>query len=333
MEIKTLKEVSQELGYSMGTVSRAINNKKGVSETTRKEILAALDNIGYRPNRLAQGLVKKQSHFIGVIVPDFSNDFLGYIVHTIEEELEAMDYHMLLFSTDWNSEIEKQKIQLALSNQVDGIIIKPVSTKSINFDNLPVPVVLASQTYTDKYSWIDIDNVHGGNLATEHLLKCGYKKICFVGLPSSDLIYKDRLKGYTNALEAYNIPVSEDYIFYCDPNIQAGYELMNELLKLPEMPDAAFCCDDAIALGLMSCASDHGISIPDDFGLVGFNDTDISKLPQINLTTIYQPKSNIGRFSVQMLLNMIDSKEPLLPQKMILSPSLQIRSTTRKISE
>lgn len=327
MNDQTIKSISKELGYSTATISRVINNKKGVSDQTRRMIIDAMNQLGYQPNRIAQSLVKKRSKTIGVIVPDFANDFLGSIVNTIEDALEAQGYSMLLFSTNWNIESEKKKIQLALQSQVDGIILKPISTKTNHFKHLPVPTVLVSQTYSSDSNWVDIDNKKAGILATEHLIKCGYKKIAFIGENPHNIIYTDRYEGYCEALKKYGMEPME--AFYCKNSIDAGYKLIDDLSKDPTPPDALFSCDDTYAIGAMVWANDNNISVPDDFGIVGFNNSTISRLPQIDLTTISQPKEQIGHYAVQMLIYMIKSKESQAPQKIILSPELVIRSTTR----
>lgn len=326
MSNQTIKNVAKQLGYSTATISRVINNQKGVSKQTRQLVLNAMDEIGYHPNRIAQSLVKKKSKLVGVIVPDFANDFLGFIVNTIEESLEANGYHMLLFSTNWNTKVEKEKIQLALQNQVDGIILKPTSTKANHFCNLPVPTVLVSQTYGKNTSWVDIDNVKSGYIATEHLVKCGYKRIAFVGDTPHNVIYTDRYQGYCDALKENGLEPME--AFFCSNSIDSGFEFVNRLYRNSSLPDAVFCCDDTYAIGIMSWAKKHGLSIPNDFGVIGFNDSVISKLPQINLTTIAQPKEQIGRYAVQILMYAIEAEAVRSPQKIMLSPELVIRATT-----
>lgn len=330
MKDLNISSIAKELGYSTATISRVVNNKKGVGEKTREQILDAIGKMGYRPNRIAQSLAQKRSKIIGVIVPDFANDFLGSIVNTIEQTLESLGYRILLFSTNWNIDSEKEKIQLAIESQVDGIILKPTSTKAKHFNNLPVPVVLVSQTYNNSISWVDIDNKEAGLIGTEHLIVCGYKKIAFIGETPSNLIYTKRYEGYKKALEQHGLEPLKP--FYCKNSIDAGYDLINSLHESNNLPDAVFCSDDNNAIGLMAWALDHKISIPDDLGIVGFNNSTMSKLPQINLTTISQPKEQIGRYAVQSLIDIINYlPKKAMPQRIVLSPNLIKRATTREI--
>ena len=177
---KTLKEISAELGYSFGTVSRAINNKKGVSEKTRKKILEELNKLGYQPNRIAQSLAKQHSHLIGVILPDISNGFFSTITLYLEEALESAGYHMLLFNTGWDTEVEKNKILLAQANQVDGIILKPISTNPKFKQAITAPTVLISQEYDI------VARYQGGNNAG-HTVKNERGKFVLNLLPSGIL--------------------------------------------------------------------------------------------------------------------------------------------------
>lgn len=331
---KTLKEISAELGYSFGTVSRAINNKKGVSEKTRKKILEELNKLGYQPNRIAQSLAKQHSHLIGVILPDISNGFFSTITLYLEEALESAGYHMLLFNTGWDTEVEKNKILLAQANQVDGIILKPISTNPKFKQAITAPTVLISQEYDDSLSWIDIDNFQTGYMATKQLISCGYERIAFIScFPSSNIAYARRRDGYISALREHNLPISEDYITFCMPGIEAGYNKMKEFFNMPLPPDAVFCCDDVNSLGCLSFARRHAIKIPDDFGIIGCNDTEFSALPQIDLTTISHSLRQMASTASNMIINMIERNDEWQIQKTVFSPKIIIRSTIRPVTK
>lgn len=328
---KTLKEISAELGYSFGTVSRAINNKKGVSEETRKKILQELDRLGYQPNRIAQSLVKQRSHLIGVILPDISNAFFSSLTLHLEEALESAGYHMLLFNTRWDTEIEKNKIQLAQANQVDGIIIKPVSTNSQFKKLLSVPTVLISQEYDDSLSWIDIDNFQTGYIATKQLISCGYKRIAFISChPSNNIAYLKRCDGYIQALKEHGLPIRDDYITSCIPSIESGYNKMRDFFNMSEKPDAIFCCDDINAYGCLSYAKQHSINIPEDFGIIGCNDTVFTAFPLIDLTSISHSLPQMTSIATNMMVNLIEQSDKWSVQKTVIAPKMIYRSTIRK---
>ena len=330
MSINSLKEAAKAIGYSPGTVSRAINHRKGVSEKTRQEILDALDNIGYHPNRIAQSLVRKKSNLIAVIVPEFANDFLGSIVMIMEESMEKQGYHMLLFSTNWDIKSEKEKIRLAMSNQVDGIIIKPSTHDVRHIEKLDLPVVMVSQTHTGNMSCVDIDNQKAAYDATQYLIDLGYKNIAFISSVSSNIIYKLRYEGYKKALCDSGIDTT--HYFECENGLQYGYPLMEKIMSGSDKIDAVFSCDDYFVVGMLTYAKEHGISVPDELGLIGFNNTIISQLSQIDMTTVSQPKEQIGQYAVRMMIDIIESGERSA-QKITLSSTLIPRSTTRKKSD
>lgn len=331
---KTLKEISNELGYSFGTVSRAINNKKGVSEKTRLKILSALNDMNYQPNRIAQSLAKQRSNLIGVILPDISNGFFSTLMRYLEEALESVNYHMLLFNTDWDTESEQSKISLAQANQVDGIILKPIYSNNKFKKYLKVPTVLISQEYDDSLSWVDIDNFQAGYLAAKHLINCGYKRIAFIScFPESNMAYIKRRDGYIHALNESGLIISDDFITFCMPGIESGYEKAKELFSLPVPPDAAFFCDDFNAFGCLAYAKDHSIQIPSEFGITGCNDTVFSSLPQLYLTSISQSLEQMALSAVTMITNMIDCQNQWHNQKIILSPSIICRSSTKDIAD
>lgn len=332
MNGKTIEDVAQIVGCSVGTVSRAINNRKGVSEKTRKRILKTMEEIGYQPNAVAQSLTLKQTHSIGVIIPDISHDFLGGVALAIEDELSRHHYDMLLFNTKWDPQMERKKLLLAQAKRVDGIILKPAVDDIPFMKPIHTPTVLVSQTYTGNTSFVDIENETAGYLATSHLLDCGYRRIAFLGGNPVTGMVRQRLDGYLHALAERGIPVDPRLICHCDYTISDGSRHMDALLALPEPPDAVFCCSDASALGACKSADEHGYHIPEQIGIVGFNDDEIAGIPQVSLTTIGQPRRQIGQLAAQMIINMIENKEDWHPQKVLLSPELIVRSTTRKIA-
>ena len=171
---KKIEDVAKIVGCSVGTVSRAINNRKGVSEKTRQHILQTMKDIGYQPNAMAQSLTRKHTHLIAVIIPDVSHNFFSKIVQAAEVELASKHYNVLLFSSNWDPEVEREKILLAQSLRVDGIILNP-STDELPFtEPAAIPTILVNHTSKGNISYVDIDNEASSFMAIEYLIKCGY---------------------------------------------------------------------------------------------------------------------------------------------------------------
>ncbi len=333
MSGKTIEDVAKIVGCSVGTVSRAINNRRGVSEKTRQHILQTMKDIGYQPNAMAQSLTRKHTHLIAVIIPDVSHNFFSKIVQAAEVELASKHYNVLLFSSNWDPEMEREKILLAQSLRVDGIILNPSTDKLPFTEPAAIPTILVNHTSKGNISYVDIDNEASSFMAIEYLIKCGYKRIAFMGGYPVSYMVNLRQQGYQRALQQYEIPFDESLICHSRYTIEAGYHAMEKLFQLPNPPDAIYChCDDS-ALGAYKCAMDHNLSVPDDFGIVGFDNDEIAGLPLVELTTVDQLRYQIGKLAAQMIINMVENKEDWNPQKVILSPKLIIRKTTRALSE
>lgn len=333
MNGKTIEDVAKIVGCSVGTVSRAINNRKGVSEKTRQRILRTMEEIGYQPNAIAQSLVQQQTHLIAIIIPDVSHKFFSEIVQAAEVELASKHYNLLLFSSNWDSEIEREKILLAQSLRVDGIILNPSTDIDTFTKSIHTPTILVNHTSSGDISYVDIDNEASSYIAIKYLIKCGYKRIAFMGgFPVSHMVML-RQEGYQRALQEHGLPFDEDLICHSKYTVEAGYDAMDKLFQLPNPPDAVYChCDDS-ALGAYKCAVDHNLSVPQDFGVVGFDNDEIAGLPQVELTTVDQLRYQIGKLAAQMIVNMVENKDNWNPQKIILTPKLIIRKTTRPFAD
>lgn len=329
MNKKRREDIAAIVGCSVGTVSRAINNQKGVSEETRKKILKVMEEEGYQPNAVARSLSQKRTNTIGVLIPDFSHAFLGGAAQAIEKELSARNYSTLLFNTEWDPNVERKKLIAAQARSVDGIILKP-SLNTVDFmKDIYTPTVLVSHTFGEKMSYVDIDNELAGYMAAEHLIKCGYKRIAFMGGATNISMIELRYKGFCRAMEEYKLPVRGEYVRKADDSIRDGYHNMEQLFELDEHPDAVFCIGDLAALGACKSSSERGIDIPSELGVIGFNNDEFAELPQIALTTVKQPREKIGQMAAKMIIDMIEQGDEWYPQRVLFSPEIIVRSTTK----
>lgn len=329
----TIKDIAKKIGISYATVSRALNNRAGVNPQTRERVLEAAEKMGYQPNAIARGLVMKSTHTIALVIPDITNPFFPEIVRSAEDEASELGYNTFLCNTNWDIEKEQSYLKLLQEKRVDGIILKPASDSEGNsFNNISVPLVLLDRTSKDdNYSCIEVDDRRGGFLATKHLIESGYKRIAFIGGKLDSYSDSQRKEGYRQALLRYKYEIDESLIRNGSFKTKSGYEIMNSLIKEGNVPDAVFAGNDVIALGVMQSAKEHGLNVPEDLGIVGYDDIDCAKLPQIQLTTIAQPKNQIGRYAVELLLSVINERDHKEPRIIILEPELIIRSTTKEI--
>lgn len=325
----TIKDIAKKLDISYTTVSRALNRSPKVNSVTMEKIIQEAKKMGYQPNAIARGLVKKYTKTIGLIIPDITKSYFSEIARSIEAVASKQGYNVLLCNTNWDKIQEITYLQMLQEKRVDGIIMKSVVDTDENlFNNIRTPLVLFnSRAYNDNYNYIETDNVRGGFLAVKHLIECEYKRIGFIGGKCNSYSNNQRLEGYKRALKKYNYPVDEGIIVNGDFNTKSGYDIMDRLLKLKNPPDAIFAGNDVIALGALYCAQEFGLNIPMDFGIVGFDNVSFAKIPQVQLSTIEQPKYYMGKRALEMLIEEIKGKKRA--KKIVVEPKLIIRATTR----
>ena len=321
-------------GVSYATVSRALSGKAGVNEETRKTILAEAANVGYQPNAVARGLVTRKTNIIGLAIPDITNPFFPEIARGVEDAASELGYNIFLCNTNWSFEKEETYLRVLQERRVDGIIITPVSDEEL-YRNIQIPMVFISRVPAEvNSSFVVIDNVRGGFLATKHLLETGYKRIAFIGGKSEVHVSAERLEGYKAALNRYKHSIDETLIVSGKFNSQSGYELAGKLLSGPNPPDAVFAANDVIALGVLQSAKELGLNVPGEFGIVGFDDIPFAAYSQIQLTTVSQPKYQMGKIAAEICIGEIGDRAKSdiahsASKKIILEPELVVRGTTR----
>lgn len=324
----TIKDIAKKTGVSYTTVSRALNGKPGVNQSTMELILAEAKRMGYQPNGIARGLVKKYTNTIGLIIPDITNPFFPAIARGVEDEANRHGYNVFLCNTNWDEEREKSYLEALQEKRVDGIIIQAAEDSQQDYENLSIPVVpVNTQCFRGAGSYVGVDNEKGGLLATKHLIESGYRRIAFVGGKTAYTNEK-RLEGYKRALDTFGFSIDESIITHGDFTTRSGYEQMGKLLKQSSPPDAVFAGNDLIALGVMNSVQEYGLHIPQDIGIVGFDNIYFAEFPQVQLTTIAQPMYEMGKIAFELLLESIKNKDGSNLKKVILEPELIIRKTT-----
>ncbi len=330
----TIKDIAEKLNISYSTVSRALNNKYGVKAETREKILEASKEMNYHPNAIARGLVNRQTHTIGLIIPDIKNPFYPEIAGGIEEIAADSGYNVFLCNTNWSKDRENQYINLLSERRVDGIIAAPVSSSVRNLEmnvHKRIPLVYVSKAPEDTdNSFVVIDDVRGGFLATKHLIESGYETIGFIGAADGDINTDERFKGYVTAFEKFGMVPDDKYVRCGDFRQTTGYNIIRSMIKENDYPRAIFAENDLIALGVIQAVKDLGLKVPGDIAIVGFDDIPIASMQEIQLSTICQPKYQMGKIAFENLLEIIkgNNKENS-SRKVILEPELIVRSSSQ----
>ena len=330
MRYITLKMVAEKAEVSVNTASRAINNKPDINLETKKRVLQIAKELGYIRNAAAVALRTKKTGTIGVVIADNRNPFYAEVLNGMEEAAREKNYHIILANTQRDYRKEEDAINLLLAKRVDGLLITPVQDKDDDIKNLidaNIPFVVVGRDFKNiEVDAIYNDEVKGGFLATEYLIKKGHKRIALI----DGFLYKSpakgRLEGYKKALRKYRIPLDESLISVGDINIEDGYERTKQMLEKNLDFTAIFAYNDMMAFGAMQAIKEKGLRIPEDIGLVGYDDIPFSSLISPALTTIRLKKQELGAESVKLLLSRINGNRKKT-KKVMLGVKLQIRES------
>jgi len=330
MKYITLKMVAERAGVSVNTASRAINNKLDINKETKKRILKVAQELGYVRNDTAVALRTKKTGTIGVVIADNRNPFYAEVLNGMEVAARGKNYHIILANTQRDYRKEEEAINLLLAKRVDGLLITPVQDRDDDIKNLieaNIPFVVVGRDFENiEVDAVYNDEVKGGFLATEYLIKKGHKKIALI----NGFLYKSpakgRLEGYKKALNKYRIPLDNSLISVGDINIEDGYERTKQMLEKILDFTAIFAYNDMMAFGSMQAIKEKGLRIPEDIGLVGYDDIPFNSLITPPLTTIRLNKKELGMESVKLLLSRINNNRKKI-KKIMLDVELIIRET------
>lgn len=326
-------------GVSKSTASRILAAEKGrkvpYSAPTQESVRNAARLLNYRPSKLARGLTGVRTGIIGLVIPTLEDSFFTTATTIIEGELAKKGYNVILSNTGGDSDLERAKVEDLLSWPVDGLIIAPVQQTADAglFWELwqnAVPFVLIDRVFADTpfYS-VTTDDHAGAVAAVEHLLSLGCRRIACVSGGLAVSTNRVRHDGYTEALIRNGLLPDTSLLAEVSPTEAGGRRAMERLLQLSETPDAVFCHSDLMAIGVMEVCLENGIRIPDDLALVGYADLDYSGVLRIPLTSIRQPRNEIGLAAAEILLARLDGEKPENAE-LKLPVELVIRESTRK---
>ena len=331
----TIKNVAELAGVHPSTVSRVINNDSRISEKTKNKVLLIIKKLGYTPNAIARGLKTKRTHTLGMLIPDITNPFFAEIARGVEDAANKNNFNVILCNTDDKLKKERTYLEILRGKRVDGLILGTahIRDKSIlELEKKKFPYILVSRNIEglDK-NCIIVDDVAGGIMVTEYLIKLGHRRIAHITGPLTVRAAINRLEGYKFALEKHQIEYHEELVEEGDFRIKGGYQAMKKFLELPEPPTAIFAANDLLALGAIQAIQKKKYHIPEDFCIIGFDDIRLASFVYPPLTTIRQPMLEMGALAVKMLLKIIEEGE-FNQKKEVLEPKLIIRESCRKIN-
>jgi LacI family transcriptional regulator len=329
----TIHDIARALNVTASTVSRALNGNTRISEDMRRAIHETAQRLNYEHNHIASALRSGRTNIVGVIVPTANRNFFASVVRGIEAVANASGYNVIICQSNDDPKSEANIIATLLRLRVDGIIVS-IAGNTRSFDHYRrvldkgVPLVLFDRVNEALGgSTVVIDDHLGGFLAAEHLIKQGFRRIAHVSGPAHLNIYKNRYRGYLDALEHYGVPHDPQYVKTGSVDVDDGRRYMSELLALPEPPDALFSSSDFAAVGAMQVLKTHGIALPQAFGLVGFANEPFTSFVDPPLTTVDQHSVEMGAFAARIFLEAM-SDAAFVPRKTVLTPTLVVRQSS-----
>ena len=305
----TLRDVAQDAGVSIKTVSRVVNNQGEISEATRQRVTASIEKLGYRPSKLARALVTQHTDTIGLVLGDITNPFFPEVARGVLDVAEPLGYNVFLCNSDGDHQREVRILHSLADHAVDGIIIFPTFTLEEMLDEVAVPgrpLVSVNRPFDGPWaSSVMMHSYRGAKRAVNHLLARKHRAIAMLAGPVSDAPRLQRTKGYRDALAEHDVPVREEWILPGAPIQARGRESACELLlRYPEIT-AIFAYNDLLALGAMQACRELGRRVPDDCAIIGFDDIPLADSISPALTTVRVDKYELGRQAMNRLLQML----------------------------
>ncbi len=327
----TIHDVAVRAGVSTTTVSHVINGTRRVSTDLSTRVERAMDELGYQPNALARSLRRKETQTLGLIVPDNSNPFFAEIARGIEDTAYNLGYAVVLCNTDNDTARESLYLNLLLKRQADGIVLVTAGAWNPGLEsavqrNLPL-VVVDRELPSAALDCVVTDHVAGGEMATQHLIDLGHRRIGCISGPMQLASSVGRVEGYRTALRAAGLRVDPALIARGDFLETSGVECARALLRQSPPPTAIFACNDLMAIGAISAAYELGLSIPQELSVVGYDDIRLAAHLSPPLTTVAQPKYDLGTIAATLLIERMADRS-LPPRRVLLRTELTRRGST-----
>jgi LacI family transcriptional regulator len=333
----TLKDIAKKLNISTSAVSKALSDHPGMSTDTKNLVKETAKKLNYQQNKIALSLKSGKSHIIGIMIPSAEKIFFGSVVHGIERIITPLGFNLLLFQTNESEEYEIRGIDTFLQANVDCIIAS-IAKETIHYEhyqeikkrNIPLILFDRIEASLDVHS-VQIDDYKGGYLATEHLIKKGYKNIGHIAGLQNVQIFKNRFNGYKDALLANKMKFDASMVYYGKNSIESGAEGMETLLNNNKKIDAVFCVEDFTALGAMQLLKEKGIKIPSQMGIIGFSNESFGKYISPTLTTIDQQTKQMGEEAANLFIKLLKRTDIYAKlESVVLQPIIIERESTNK---
>jgi LacI family transcriptional regulator len=331
-----LKDIADELGVSVVTVSRALRDRPDIAKDTKARILERVKRLNYRPNMTARSLVTGRSSLIGLVVPDLIHPFFAEIAKGLSATLREKNYFVLVSSSESDTQLEQDEIEHMLAHHPDCFVVASCQKDTSSLQRIVeagVPLVLIDRSFPGfGCNFVGVDDYKVGEIAAEHLIAQGCKRIAHIRGPATN-VGNSRAAGYKDMLVKRGFAVPNHYLVACGEASDSdgetrGRRAMEEVLALKPRPDGLFCFNDTVAVGAMVKAIEAGLRIPQDMAIVGCGNFHYSSKLRVPLSSIDQRSREIGERTAKMILRLLE-KPSARPRTSVLEPELIVRASSK----
>jgi LacI family transcriptional regulator, galactose operon repressor len=323
-----IQEVARRAGVSISTVSRVLNGTARVNHDVKERVLAAIEELGYRPSRAARSLRANHSTIIGLLISDIQNLFFMDLIKGVEDIAQRNGYSVLLCNSDENAQRERQYLDVLYDERVAGLIIVPTHEQMRDLERFRernIPIVAVDRRIKNKHvDAVLVDNVRGAREAVKHLIANGYRRIGAITGPKTITTGYERLVGYRQALEEAGITPDPELEKLGVFREESGRQATNELLALTPRIDALFVGNNTLTMGAMDALHKHDLRVPDDVAIIGYDAMPWAALGSISLTTVTQPVYELGATAALRLFQRLQNPGTQTRQEIILTPTLRV---------
>lgn len=331
----TIKDIAAVLGLTPSAVSKALNDHPRISDKTKIAVKEAAIQLDYQPNYLSSALRKGKSNLVGVIIPRVNSHFFSSVVENIEKVLNLNGYNIIMTQSNELYAKECQEIDTLLKIQVDGIIAS-MANETTNLEyyqkiKSKTELVLFDRGEEElNVDYVGIDDYKSSHLVVDHLVSQNCNRIAHIAGFKHIRIYKERIRGYKDALEKWNLESKENWIIESNLRLEDGRRIMQQLLDSPERPDAVYVAGDIAALGALQVLLENNIKVPEEIALIGFSDEPFTSLTQPSISTVNQHSDQIGKLTAEAFLERMKNPKKKTINRIILEPELIIRQSSNR---
>jgi LacI family transcriptional regulator len=329
-----LKDIARDLGVSVVTVSKVLRGNPDIGKETRRRVLKRMKELKYQPNMVARGLASGRTYAVGLVVPDLVHPYFAEFAKSLSGVLRASNLTLILASSEENPDVERQEIRTLLNRGVDVLLIASCQLTLRNFYELGdtrTPYLLFDRKFPRLAAhFVGSDDVLVGEMATRHLIDIGRKRIAHIGGKNTSPS-RDRVRGYRNVLAEHRFRARKNYIVvrerFEETGDVAGFQAMQELLRLNPRPDAVFCYNDLTAVGAMEATLRAGLRVPEDIAFIGCGNFRYADYLRVPLSSIDQGTAELGRMAGEFALD-LSAKPEQEPKSILAPPTLIVRHST-----